>query len=264
MSQPKKNILSVLCSFYTENGIAGLSAQLSYYMLFTFFPILLCLNAFIGKIVPEGFELTVPNLVPEPIQEFAESYLHEISQSNPHTLLAAGVLLTLYSLTRYIRFFRLALKRFYPTVRPFSPIRDWLVSFLFSLGMLILFYVAVFSIFLSEAFLQKIGLAFISESLWYILRFLLVALYAFLVICGLQYTVAGYKRNFWYFAPGALCSVVIWTILSLLFSFYVEHYSHISVVYGPIGSMILLLLWLNMSNTILLMGNVVNLYQKSN
>ena len=47
-------------------------------------------------------------------------------------------------------------------------------------------------------------------------------------------------------------------VLSLLFSLYVENAANYSVIYGSIGAIIVLLLWLYLSATMMIMGAEFN------
>lgn len=253
------NLIREAVILYIDKGIAGLSAQLSYYMLFTFFPILLFANGVLGKLLPRDFNLPLTSVIPSPIRDFAKSYINEIGDFNSAKLMFLGVILTLYSLTRYISYYRRSLGRIYGKNRRMNFIYDSVISFLFSIGMLLLFYLAVFSVFVTDSFLSAVGLSFFAESIWYMLRFIIIALYAFVVICSLHFVECGNGESFFYFAPGALCAVGIWTIVSAVFSYYAREVANYSVVYGSIGNVIMLLLWLNLTNTILLMSGVVNI-----
>ncbi len=257
-----KNIIGTakeLIYLYIDKHIGGFSVQLSYYMLFTFFPVLLLANSVAGSVIPKSFEIPLSNLIPEPIRNFAMSYLGEIGEPQSSRLIFLGAVLTVYSLTRYIRSFRYALRSIYEKSRNMSFIADWVLSFMFSLGMLLLFYVAVFSVFFTDNLLLAVGLGGVAESLWYMLRFFIVALYAFFVICTLHFAECGSGEKFKSFAPGALCSVGLWTLISVVFSYYAREIANYSVVYGSIGNVIMLLVWLNITNTVLLMSAAFNI-----
>lgn len=49
-----------------------------------------------------------------------------------------------------------------------------------------------------------------------------------------------------------------WMVLSLLFSYYVENSARYSVIYGSIGAIIVLLLWLYLTATMMIMGAEFN------
>jgi membrane protein len=58
--------------------------------------------------------------------------------------------------------------------------------------------------------------------------------------------------------PGALVFVPLWILFSLLFSQYVNNMGHYSKVYGPMGAIIILMIWLYLTSFALLVGGEVN------
>jgi membrane protein len=62
-------------------------------------------------------------------------------------------------------------------------------------------------------------------------------------------------RNIW---PGTLASLAAWMVISWLYSLYVEHVANYSLLYGSIGTIIVLLIWLKLSAMTLIMGAELN------
>ena len=94
--------------------------------------------------------------------------------------------------------------------------------------------------------------------LWGKLRFPVAGVAGFFALCAL-YALAqdGPQRwrNIW---PGTVSALGAWLGLSWFYNLYVEHFAHYSVLYGSIGTIIVLLIWLNMSAVTLIMGAEMN------
>lgn len=58
--------------------------------------------------------------------------------------------------------------------------------------------------------------------------------------------------------PGAIVFVLLWAGASFLFNLYVENMAKYSEVYGPLGAIVVLLIWLYISALALLIGAEVN------
>ena len=58
--------------------------------------------------------------------------------------------------------------------------------------------------------------------------------------------------------PGTLMALAAWMGLSFLYSLYVENFADYSVLYGSIGTIIVVLIWLYMSAIVLIMGAELN------
>ena len=55
-----------------------------------------------------------------------------------------------------------------------------------------------------------------------------------------------------------MLALLAWMLLSMGFSFYVENFANYSVIYGTLGAVIVLLVWLFLSAATLIMGAEVN------
>jgi membrane protein len=58
--------------------------------------------------------------------------------------------------------------------------------------------------------------------------------------------------------PGSIAGVILWLVASLGFSFYVTHFPTSQAVYGALGGVVVLLLWMWISAMALLLGAVIN------
>ena len=66
------------------------------------------------------------------------------------------------------------------------------------------------------------------------------------------------QRGFRLISPGGVIAVVVWLIASALFAFYVANFSHYNKTYGSIAGVIILLIWLWISNLAILFGAEFN------
>ena len=57
---------------------------------------------------------------------------------------------------------------------------------------------------------------------------------------------------------GAVFTTLTWSLFTLAFQYYVDHYANYSRFYGTLGALIALLLWLQLISTILLVGVEIN------
>ena len=58
--------------------------------------------------------------------------------------------------------------------------------------------------------------------------------------------------------PGAILAAISWAIVSLIFRFYVSHIGIYSKIYGAVGTVIILMLWLYLTSLVMLIGEQVN------
>ena len=99
--------------------------------------------------------------------------------------------------------------------------------------------------------------SFLAE-LWARLRFPVSAVagyFARFFLYALAQDVRQPWRNIW---PGTLAALGAWLALSWLYAFYVDNVAHYSLLYGSIGAVIVLLIWLYMSAATLILGAELN------
>jgi membrane protein len=78
------------------------------------------------------------------------------------------------------------------------------------------------------------------------------------VIACLYHFLPDVDRPFRLVTPGSALAVVGWVLASLGFSIYVGHFARYEVVYGALGSVIVLLLWTWLSALVILVGAEVD------
>lgn len=57
---------------------------------------------------------------------------------------------------------------------------------------------------------------------------------------------------------GALFTTTIWTIATVIFSYYLEHFANYNVLYGNLSSLIILMMWLYIISYVFVMGIAIN------
>ena len=58
--------------------------------------------------------------------------------------------------------------------------------------------------------------------------------------------------------PGVVLAMVVWLVVSIGFSVYVENFANYSVIYGTLGAVIVLLVWLYLTSFVLILGAEFN------
>ncbi|MEL7561847.1 YihY/virulence factor BrkB family protein [Dehalogenimonas sp. 4OHTPN] len=79
------------------------------------------------------------------------------------------------------------------------------------------------------------------------------------VVFIVMYTYLPTTRHPWHYIwPGAVLATALFEVLRYVFIYFVEQFSRITVIYGPIYSAIALMIWIYLSGLILLAGSVFN------
>jgi len=90
------------------------------------------------------------------------------------------------------------------------------------------------------------------------LKWLLIFLLLFLAISSLYYLAPAKKQDFKFLSPGSTLATCLFIITSLGFSAYVNNFGQYNKLYGSIGSLMVILLWLYLNSIAILIGFELN------
>lgn len=107
--------------------------------------------------------------------------------------------------------------------------------------------------------LGVIGVGETAASLWLILRWPAAVILAMLVYAVVYFAAPNVEvPRFQFVTPGAVIGVVAWILASAGFFFYVANFSSYSATYGAFAAAVILLVWLWLTNVVLLFGAELN------
>jgi membrane protein len=107
--------------------------------------------------------------------------------------------------------------------------------------------------------LGLIGLGQNAAALWRILRWPAALLVAMLIYALVYYASPNVEiRRFRFITPGAVSGVLAWILASALFFVYASNFSSYGATYGSFATVVVLLVWLWLTNVVLLFGAELN------
>lgn len=248
---------------FFSDGIPQAAAELSYFLLFSIFPLLIFLNAILARLNLSVEEVQpVLEMLPKSLQQLILSYLDQLAATPPVSPMLIGIALTLYFLSRAVRSMMRTVNDIYHVEVARGMVWDVLISFGITAGFLVSVVCSFVLVVAGRALLRLLPQAFDvplpvlnmthDTGFWVIIPFIFVFLMLFnRVVPNLHLKF----REVW---PGALFSLVAWLLVSWGFSFYVDNMASYSVLYGSLAAIIVLMLWLYFVSMILLMGPQLN------
>ena len=246
--------------YFTKRVSRG-AAAMSYFLLLTVFPLLICLNAMLGSLFPtaERFEAFARGILPQQTLGAVSDYLRYVSAYSGRGMLTAGLALTCTTAAAAFRATHNVMADLRGKPR-FRPLLSWPLSFLFSLLLPAAVYFAALAVLLGERLLQVLSMhfAFLDPArLFAALRYPLLFLLMFLLLWGL-YRVTAPPDSRRGLAPGALAASAGIELLSAAFSAGIGMSARYALVYGSLTSLIMLLLWLYFFCTLVILGGALN------
>lgn len=255
---------------YSRVGVSRSAAALSYFLILTLFPLLLCLSHFIGRFhldLEQGLA-GLSQVLPADAIAIMTDYLGYASSSQSAALFWAGLVTIVISASAGLRTLLQTMDELYQVENRF-PVGRFCFSIVLSLLFLLTIYLSVVVIFTGDWFfgllernlpqrvVQLLPLSALS-SLWLWMRYLLLFCFVLLLVLVVYRAGAPRKlvRNRTVFFS-ALCTACVMVAASVLFSWFIGMSSRYELVYGSLASLIILLVWLYFCGNVLLLGAVV-------
>jgi membrane protein len=268
---PKQSWPSVLkrtLKQFSEDQLTTWAAALTYYAILSIFPALLALVSILGLIGPSAIQPLIDNLstvAPGPAKEILTNTLESLQKGSGASGLAfvIGLAAAIWSASGYISAFMDAANNVWdaPEGRPIwkkIPLRLAL-----TIVMLVLLAASAMMVVFTGPVAQKagdiIGLGSTFLTVWGIAKWPLLLLIVSFMISLLYYLAPNVKQpGFPWVTPGGVLAVLLWIAASALFAFYVANFASYNKTYGSLGGIIIFLIWLWITNIVILLGAEFN------
>lgn len=249
---------------YNKHNVAIQSAALAFYLLFTIFPFLIFISALLGLLNLDitGMMKGLTDFLPAEVVELIEMYLTYVSENPSPQLMVFGLVFSVYFPMRATNSLMGAVRTAYHLGPPRGVITQWIKVLIYTVTLIVAIALTLSLMTFGERALwyavDQFHLPEFLAELWVTLRFPAAGAVSFLALF-LLYALAQDTlqplKNIW---PGTLFSLTAWMVLSWLYSYYADHFSHYSVLYGSIGAVIVALIWLNLTAVTLILGAELN------
>ncbi len=252
-----------------KRRLMGLSAEMAYNAMLALFPAILAVLTAIG-LFEESLQDTFRDLAnqlskvaPDQALDLIRAFRDEISRTKSSSLFSLSFVLAIWTSSGALSAAMNALDQIHEIplqqTRPFWKAK--LISLGLTIGSIVLLVTASFLVFISGWLVgivaQQSGVG-ILLTLWRLLSWplalgIVATAFAFIYRFGPSRWTQGTP-----IMPGAVLAAISWAILSALFRLYVANFGNYNKVYGAVGAVIVLLLWLYMTSLVLLLGDQLN------
>jgi membrane protein len=253
---------------FQEDKLTDWAAALTYYGILAIFPALLVLTSVLGLIGESATQPLIDNLsevAPGPAQEILTNALENLqgSQGAAGVVFVIGLLGALWSASGYVAAFMRASNQIYDIEegRPLwktLPLRVGLTVLLLALVV-----ISALAVVLTGGIAKEVGsilnLGDTAVSVWNIAKWPVLLLVVSFMFAVLYWAAPNVKHpGFRWLSPGGILAVVGWLIASGAFAFYVSNFGSYNKTYGTLGGVIVFLVWLWLSNIMVLLGAELN------
>lgn len=249
---------------YLRHDVGIQSAALAFYLLFMIFPFLIFVSSLLGllHLDVDSILLGIGEFLPKAVVEIAGMYLNYVQENSSVRLLVFGLVFSIYFPMRATNSLMRSVRTAYHLGPPQHAVLHRLKTLLYTVVLILTIALTLTLMTVGERLLgyavSHFGLPIWIADLWSELRFPVSAAAAYFALLFL-YALAQDSRRPWRdLWPGTLTALVVWMALSWLYSLYVENFADYSLLYGSIGTVIVLLIWLYVSAMTLILGAELN------
>ena len=255
---------------FQEDNLSDWAAALTYYGLLSLFPALIALVSIIGLFGdPEKTTQTITDMVTQLGPQSAADTFAGPVESITSNRGAAGILffvglgLALWSASGYVGAFMRAANIVYetPEGRPFWKLRP--LQLLVTLVMILLLAAVLLGLVLTgpvvSAVAGPLGIGSTAQTVFNIAKWPIMLIAVILMFAVLFHAAPNVKLpGFKWVTPGAILALVVWIVASVGFAFYVANFGSYDKTYGALGGVVILLMWMWLTNIALLLGMELN------
>ena len=261
---------------FQEDNLTDWAATLTYYGLLALFPALIVLVSLVGLLGdPESTTNTLTDIVtkigPDSAASTFEGPIKQVTESRATAgfALITSTLVALWSASGYLGAFIRASNVIYETRegRPFWKLRP--LQLLMTLVVVLLLAVMAMGVVLTGPIVsdvaEPIGVSDTAVSIWNYAKWLLIAVLFVLMIGLIYYAAPNVKqRGYSWITPGGLVALVVWLVASAAFGLYVSQFGSYNKVYGSLAGLVIILIWMWITNLAILFGHELNAERERN
>ncbi len=262
------HVLRILWKKIITFDIDQRAASVSYSFLLAVFPGVIFLFTLIPFVPIENLDVLIMNFLrdamPQGIYENTSNTIQDIVSRRRSDVLSFGFFFTVFAATNgmmaLMRAFNMALqvreKRSYLKARLIALFLTLLLIVVLISAILVLIVGTIIIDFLFSKGLLNENFNFY---LLQIVRYGGIFLIFYLGICAIYYFAPAVHKRLRFFNFGALISSVLGILVTNLFSFYLANFNSYNKLYGSIGTLIALMVWIYLIALILILGFEINI-----
>ncbi len=236
---------------------------------FSFFMALFPFALFVLTLIPyvpiEGFQddfmRFINQALPPQTSDAVDAVLSDIANNRYGGLLSFGFILSMFLMTNGINSLFGGFEYTYHKLQTRSIIRQYLVSLAVSLILALLLFLTVgVIVYLEIAINNLVKQGYVSDDLFWIQagRYLIVFLMLFTTVAMFYYLGTKEGRKISFFSPGAILTTLLILVNFKIFAIYVKRFAQYNELYGSIGTLLIVMLFIWLNSIILLLGFELN------
>ena len=265
---PIFDVLEFFIRNLLKESIANRAKAMAFSFFLALFPLLLFLFSLLPYFPIQGIidelYVTLNEMLPSDIYAKVVSTMDEIVSRKHNVLLSVGFLGTIVVSVNGVDSIMQAFNQSLNIIETRPLVKRkllclYLVFLVFILVAVVLTIMMGYKHFMAYLLSKDL----IAKNFWYYVlnvgRWVLMIAIALGVISAIYYVAPVKKQRLNFFSAGATLSTILFFLVTAGFRLYIENFSKYNALYGSIGTLIIIMLWIQLSCMILLIGYELNI-----
>ena len=260
------DLLEMYISGIVKGALTSRAGSIAFSFFIALFPFALFVLTLIPFVPIEGFQddfmLLVFKVMPSRDASDAVAHvLNDIANNKYGELLSFGFFLSIFLMTNGVNAILSGFEYTYHEIQTRTVIRQYMVSLAISLVLSLLLLITVGIIVLLELLINSLNQqGMVQDTHFWLssLQFLVVVGMIFISISLLYYFGTREGRNSPFFSPGTILTIILFLLNFKIFQIYLEKFGQYNELYGSIGTVLIIMLFIWLNSIILLLGFELN------
>lgn len=261
-----KELLDIYATGIIKGALTARASSIAFSFFLALFPFSLFLLTLIPYVPIEGFQEDFISLifsaVPSQNAKLAiSSVLNDIATNKYGELVSLGFLLSIFLMTNGVNAILNNFEYTFHGIETRTVLRQYIVSLLITLLLALLLIITVTVIIVLEVMIHQLDLKGVIHNVDFWNRFIQVIFLILFVIISLSllfYYGTKEGRILAFFSPGTILTTILLIVNFKIFGSYIEKFGEYNRIYGSIGTVIVIMLFIYLNSIILLLGFELN------
>lgn len=261
-----KELLDIYVTGIIKGALTARASSIAFSFFLALFPFALFLLTLIPYVPIEGFQEDFISLifsaVPSQNAKLAiSSVINDIATNKYGELVSLGFLLSIFLMTNGVNAILNNFEYTFHGIETRTVLRQYIVSLLITLLLALLLIITVTVIIVLEVMIHQLDLKGVIHNVDFWNRFIQVIFLILFVIISLSllfYYGTKEGRILSFFSPGTILTTILLIVNFKIFGNYIEKFGEYNRIYGSIGTVIVIMLFIYLNSIILLLGFELN------
>jgi membrane protein len=262
--------LYAVARFFVEGmqkgAVSTRAAAISFQLFLAVFPFIIMLLSLIPMIPIEDFQVNLFDAIrgffPGDTFTLVEETVGDLIHRSHSTVFSIGFVLSVIYASNSVNAIMQGFNASYNLADRGNPLILRLVSVVVMVVLSLFMIIAVaLTIFSGMVFDKLTEMGILNDDLVFLLSIAkwLITLFLMYGTVTILYNIGNFKNSKWKtFSAGAIVTTLLYVVTSLLFAWFVNNFASYNRLYGSLGTILLLLIWVNINSVILLVGFELN------